>query len=79
MKPAIHFKRVVEPIKEICKKAPIYFNPKNIQDIVDKTLSLNKDLQKQKNHINLGYEVSNVYSWDKCFKETTDLILNIIS
>ena len=63
-------------IHEICKNAAIYFDPKNIDDIKIKIISIYKNRKLRNELILKGYERSLVFSWDKTFKQTMKIIDN---
>ncbi|HKL16769.1 MAG TPA: glycosyltransferase family 1 protein [Patescibacteria group bacterium] len=60
-------------LPEIYGKAAVYFNPKDINDMVKKILILIKDKEKREFLRNKGKNQVNKYSWEKCAKKTLNV------
>lgn len=66
----------IPAIFEIAMDSVIYFDPKNYEDIADKIRAVMKDDNLRKNLAERGVGSVESYSWEKCAKETMDILLN---
>jgi len=67
----------IDTFKEIYGQAPLYFNPKNIEDIKDKIVQFLEMSEKNKKEmITKGQEQVEKYSWGKCAKKTLKVYKN---
>jgi len=64
-------------LPEVGGEASLYFDPKNSDDLLKKIETLQKNKELRKELITKGKKRIKEFSWDKCGKETLEVILNI--
>ncbi|MFA5769953.1 MAG: glycosyltransferase family 1 protein [Patescibacteria group bacterium] len=64
-------------LPEVGGEASLYFDPKNSDDLLEKLNALYKNKQLRKELISKGKQRIKDFSWEKCGKETLDVLLNI--
>ncbi len=62
------------PMPEVCGDAALYFDPYNPEDLADKILSLNDNLEVKNNLIELGLSQAKKFSWDKSANTIKEVI-----
>jgi glycosyltransferase involved in cell wall biosynthesis len=67
----------IASIPEIAGKSALYFNPDDAYDIAEKIANLIQNKSLAKDLIKNGLERSQDFSWEKCAKDTLDLLENI--
>ncbi len=65
-------------LPEIGGDASLYFDPKNPDDLLDKLNSLKQNQESRKELITKGRQRIKDFSWEKCGKETLDVILKTV-
>ena len=60
----------IPSLKEIGKKAAVYFNPKNVEDMAKALGLMINDEGLRSEMIKKGYEQVKIFSWEKSAKET---------
>ena len=64
-------------LPEVGGEASLYFDPKNSDDLLKKIETLQKNKELRKELITKGKKRIKEFSWDKCGKETLEVISNI--
>lgn len=64
-------------LPEIGGDASLYFDPKNSDDLLEKLITLQDNTQLRKELISKGKQRIKYFSWEKCAKETLEVLLNI--
>jgi glycosyltransferase involved in cell wall biosynthesis len=67
------------PMPEILKDAGVYFNPENIDSIVETIEYLINNQQMRKQLGNAAKLYSENYSWSKCGSETIKYLIEILN
>ena len=65
-------------IPEICSESVLYFDPKNVNDLIEKIKTLLLDDKLKNKLIKSGYIQSKKYKWDNSANKVIDLIRNIV-
>jgi len=69
----------VASLPEVCGDAALYCDPLNPQDIADKILKLLNNTSLQEELRQKGLEQSKQFTWEKCARETLEVIQGILS
>ncbi len=64
-------------LPEVGGEASLYFDPKSSEDLLEKMVALYKNKGLRKELITKGKKRVKDFSWDRCGKETLEVILNI--
>lgn len=67
------------PMPEVLKDAGVYFDPENVQSIVDALLKLCGNSKLRGDYANLAHQRSLGFSWAKCSSETLGFIRHVYS
>lgn len=59
---------------EVCGKAAIYFDPKNVSEISNKILNIIIDTKSRNSQIAIGKKQAKIYSWEKTADSTIKII-----
>lgn len=59
----------IPSLREICKDAAIYFNPKDVSDIARNLESINKNPELKEKFVVKGFQRGSNFSWEKSAKE----------
>jgi len=62
---------------EICGDAAVYFDPRQLADIAEKMLKVLSDENLRKILRQRGYEHAREFTWERCVKETCEVIRNM--
>ena len=65
-------------LPEIGGDASLYFDPKNPDDLLEKLNSLKENKELRQELITKGRQRIKFFSWEKCGKETLDVILKTV-
>jgi glycosyltransferase involved in cell wall biosynthesis len=65
-------------LPEIGGDASLYFDPTNAEDLLQKFNTLNGNIQLRKELIKKGKQRIKFFSWEKCGKETLDVIRSVL-
>ena len=65
-------------LPEIGGEASLYFDPKNSDDLLEKLKTLQDNNELRKELISKGQQRIKDFSWEKCGKETLDVIINAV-
>ena len=63
-------------LPEVAGEAALYFDPKNVEEIKDKIKKLAEDKKLRKELAKKGKEQLKKFSWEKCGKETLEVLKN---
>jgi glycosyltransferase involved in cell wall biosynthesis len=66
-----------QALVEVCNDACLYFDPNNIDELVEKIKVFSSDIKKRNEYIKKGYEQVKKYSWEKTMKETLDVYAKV--
>lgn len=66
-------------LPEIGDEASLYFDPKNAADLLEKLQTLQDNNQLRKELISKGRQRIKFFSWEKCGKETLDVIIKMVN
>lgn len=69
----------VASLPEVCGEAALYFDPLKPQDIADKILKLLTNQSLQEELRRNGHEQAKQFSWEKCARETLEVIQSILA
>jgi glycosyltransferase involved in cell wall biosynthesis len=64
-------------LKEIAEDSAFYFNPNKREDLADKIKIILKDDKKRREYIEKGKKRVRNFSWEKCAKDTLDVLNEI--
>ena len=64
------------PMPEVLRDGGIYFDPENIDSIVDSVIKIINNKKLRENMVIKSANISNLYSWARCSSETLRFILN---
>lgn len=67
-----------QALVEVSEDACLYFDPHNVDDLVDKIKIFMKDEKERNKYIKRGYEQVKKYSWDKAAQETLDVYQKVV-
>jgi glycosyltransferase involved in cell wall biosynthesis len=62
-----------QALVEVCDDACLYFDPNNVNDLVDQIKTFSNDKKSREEYIMRGFEQVKKYNWDKASKETLDV------
>lgn len=62
-----------QALVEVCGDACLYFDPNNVNDLVDQIKTFSNDKKRREEYIKRGFEQVKKYNWDKASKETLDV------
>jgi glycosyltransferase involved in cell wall biosynthesis len=65
-------------LPEIGGEASLYFDPKNSDDLLEKLRTLQDNNELRKELISKGQQRIKDFSWEKCGRETLDVIVNAV-
>jgi glycosyltransferase involved in cell wall biosynthesis len=65
-------------IPEVCGNAPIYIDPKNINDISSAMINIVSDENLRMNLREKSLERAKLFSWKKCAKEYYDVLISLV-
>lgn len=66
-----------QALVEVCGEACLYFDPNNIDELVEKIKAFELDSKKRNEYIKRGYQQVKKYSWDKASKQTLDVYAKV--
>jgi glycosyltransferase involved in cell wall biosynthesis len=66
-----------QALVEVCDDACLYFDPNNIDELVEKIKVFSSDIKKRNEYIKKGYEQVKKYSWEKTMKGTLDVYAKV--
>jgi glycosyltransferase involved in cell wall biosynthesis len=64
-------------LKEVAGDSALYFNPDKTEDLAEKIKIILKDEEKRKKYINNGKNRVKKFSWEKCAKDTLDVLNDV--
>lgn len=67
------------PMPEVLQDGGIYFNPENVNQIVDTLNIIIKNKEKRAYISARAYEISQQYSWNRCSNETFQYLADIVN
>lgn len=69
----------IPSLKEICQDSAIYFDPNDINDMVNKMEAVFSSDNHHGDKIKEGFERAKIFSWEKMAKETLDIYKECLS
>lgn len=66
-----------QALVEVCNDACLYFDPNNIDELVEKIKVFLSDIKKRNEYVKKGYGQVKKYSWEKTMKETLDVYAKV--
>jgi glycosyltransferase involved in cell wall biosynthesis len=66
------------PMPEVCGDAALYCDPRRPEDIAAKLLGLMSDAELQDRLRRQGYERARGFTWDRCVRQTCEVIARVI-
>ena len=68
----------ISSIPEVCGEAAIYFDPEDVEDMIEKIKMVLSDEKLQKKLIQKGLEQVKQFSWDRCAEETMGVYRKVL-
>ena len=65
-------------LPEVCGDAALYFDPKDPTDIAAKILKITSEPSLKETLIAKGTKRAREFTWEKCAKKTSDIIISIL-
>lgn len=65
-------------LPEVNQDAPLYFDPLDVEDMVEKITTMIDDAKLRQKHIARGYKVAGGYSWERMARQTLEVFDQVL-